>query len=392
MGRPSTERHTAGEERIPGTEPPPAAQAPAPTPPAAPIPPATPALPVTPAPPAAPAPSAADPGPAELLRTAAIARRFYLDGVSKVEIAKEYGLSRFKVARILEAAVDSGIVRIEIRLPARIDAERSEALRRAYGLRHAVVVDPRESAPAGPHEAAGTADAADGSGGPVRRAIGTAGAALLTEVVEADDVLGLASGQTVNAVFAALTRLPRCTVVQLTGTTAGVTLADGPVEAVRHAARLTGGLAVAIYAPLILSDAATTAALRAQPGIAEAFSHFPSVTKAVVSIGAWSRGNSSVHDSLAPREQAQLAERGVVGEVCGHVLDATGRPVVSHLPERTLSVSLERLRAVPEVIAVAGGAAKGQAITAALRSGVISGLVTDAAAADVALRAAASAD
>ena len=43
-------------------------------------------------------------GPAELIRSAAIARRYYLDGRSKLEIAEEFGLSRFKVARLLDEA------------------------------------------------------------------------------------------------------------------------------------------------------------------------------------------------------------------------------------------------------------------------------------------------
>ncbi|MCW2703257.1 MAG: transcriptional regulator, DeoR family, partial [Blastococcus sp.] len=45
-------------------------------------------------------------GPAQVVLTASIARRYYLDGRSKVEIAEEFGLSRFKVARLLDAARD----------------------------------------------------------------------------------------------------------------------------------------------------------------------------------------------------------------------------------------------------------------------------------------------
>ena len=41
------------------------------------------------------------------------ARRYYLDERSKVEIAEELGVSRFKIARLLEVARDSGLVRIE---------------------------------------------------------------------------------------------------------------------------------------------------------------------------------------------------------------------------------------------------------------------------------------
>jgi len=40
-------------------------------------------------------------GPAALARAALVARRYYLDERSKVEIAGELGLSRFKIARLL---------------------------------------------------------------------------------------------------------------------------------------------------------------------------------------------------------------------------------------------------------------------------------------------------
>jgi len=42
------------------------------------------------------------------------ARRYFLDGASKIEIAQELGISRFRVARLLDAALRDGIVRIEI--------------------------------------------------------------------------------------------------------------------------------------------------------------------------------------------------------------------------------------------------------------------------------------
>ena len=46
-------------------------------------------------------------GPAQLVLTASVARRYYLDGKSKIEIADEFKLSRFKVARLLEDARSS---------------------------------------------------------------------------------------------------------------------------------------------------------------------------------------------------------------------------------------------------------------------------------------------
>src|ERR1044072_5054349 len=75
-------------------------------------------------------------GPAQLVLTASVARRYYLDGRSKVEIAEEFALSRFKVARILEDARQIGVVRIEIGVPGTIDVELSERLMDALGLTH----------------------------------------------------------------------------------------------------------------------------------------------------------------------------------------------------------------------------------------------------------------
>src|SRR5687768_14755669 len=112
------------------------------------------------------------PGPAQVVLTASIARRYFLDGRSKIEIAEEFGLSRFKVARLLDAARESGLVRIEIRHPGQIDVDLSAQLRDRYGLQHAVVMDlPDDDAES------------------LREHVGRAAARLLTEIITPEDVL-----------------------------------------------------------------------------------------------------------------------------------------------------------------------------------------------------------
>ena len=51
------------------------------------------------------------------------------------------------------------------------------------------------------------------------------------------------------------------------------------------------------------------------------------------------------------------------------------------LMERSIAITAEQLRRVPEVIAVAGGPSKSAAIRAVLAGGFITSLVTDSAAA-----------
>ncbi|WP_030663165.1 sugar-binding transcriptional regulator [Streptomyces rimosus] len=306
-------------------------------------------------------------GPAELVQAAAMARRFYLEGKSKIQIAEEFGVSRFKVARVLETALERDLVRIEIRVPAELDAERSDALRARYGLRHAVVVE-------------SPADAADDAPDPEN--LGEVAADLLGELVTEGDVLGLAWGRSTIHMAAALHRLPPCTVVQLTGVYDAGTADRGSVEAVRRAADVSGGEAHPIYAPMLLPDSATAAALRGQTGIARAFEYFDKVTVACVSIGSWAPGISTVYDMLSEEEREHYASLGAAAEMSAHLFDAEGRRIGRDLGERCITVEADRLRRIPEVVAIAGGRRKAAAIGAVLRSGLVTSLVTDTAAAD----------
>ena len=86
-------------------------------------------------------------GPDELFQRAVIARRYYLEGRTRIQIAEEFGLSRFKVARMLDEAVESGMVEIKIHNPGAIDVELSTALQRKYGLEHAYAVTPTRPTP-----------------------------------------------------------------------------------------------------------------------------------------------------------------------------------------------------------------------------------------------------
>ncbi|WP_207957958.1 sugar-binding transcriptional regulator [Streptomyces sp. YIM 98790] len=310
-------------------------------------------------------------GPAELMQAAAMARRFYLEGKSKIQIADEFGVSRFKVARVLESAVEHELVRIEIRVPAELDAERSDALRARFGLRHVVVAESPADAPANAHDA---------------DHLGEVAADLMSELVNEGDVLGLAWGRSTIHMAAALKELPPCTVVQLTGVYDVGTAERGSVEAVRRAAAVSGGEAHPIYAPMLLPDAQTAAALRGQTGIAHAFEYFDKVTIAAVSIGSWEAGVSTVHDMLSGEERAHYASLGVAAEMSAHLFDLEGRSIGRDLGERCITVEPERLRRIPEVVAIAGGRRKGDAIAAVLRSGLVTSLVTDTAAADYLLQ------
>jgi DNA-binding transcriptional regulator LsrR (DeoR family) len=300
-------------------------------------------------------------GPAALVLTATVARRYYFDGESKSDIADQLGLSRFKVARLLDQARATGLVRIELDYRGELDLDLSVRLGEAFGLHQCVVIESPED-----DEVL------------LRTNLGRAGARLLTEIVRADDVLGLAWARSLMAMRTSLTRLAACPVVQLTGALSRPDVDESSIELVRDVARISGGPAFYFYAPMIVPDAATARALRTQPEVARATSRFPDLTKAVVGLGAWTQDQSTVADALSERERRALYDMGVRAETCGIQLDAEGNEVRTPLTERIIGIDAEQLRVVPDVIAIVYGTSKAGAVEAAVRGGVVTGLVTHA--------------
>lgn len=301
-----------------------------------------------------------------LVEAARVARRFYVDNKQKSEIADELGLSRFKVARLLDLARSSGIVRISIELPSAVDLELGERLAARRGLRRAIVVRIDES----------DADTLSAT-------IGQAAADHLAAILGPEDVVGMAWGASLTAMADALRgSASGADVVQIVG---GVRATGGMisgVEIVRRVAERTGGHAFPLHAPLVVGSAETAQSLRRDPALADVIARYRRLSVAVFGVGAWDPPQSALFNELPHDERARLRDAGIVTDVCGIPIDAEGTAIRTELADRVVGVTLDELRRVPEVVAVAGGRAKVAAIDAALRTGVISTLVTDAATAE----------
>jgi DNA-binding transcriptional regulator LsrR (DeoR family) len=297
--------------------------------------------------------------PSEVVLAARVARQYYIEGASKIDIAEKLGISRFRVARLLDSARESGMVRIEIGLPGgSLDANLSAELCAVLGLKHAFVYDvPDDDEPA------------------LRRRLGEVAGQALMDIITPDDILGMAWARSLSGLTASLIRFPACPVVQLTG---AVPPPDGNdlLDLVRGVARVGGGSAHVFYAPMIVDNALTAAAIRRQPDVADALARVPSVTIAMLSIGAWAPGLSTVYDAIPPAERDELAALGVCADLAGVLVAADGRPVDTPLDDRMIVTPARVLAQIPDVLAVAYGVAKSPAVLAAVRGGMVNGLVT----------------
>jgi DNA-binding transcriptional regulator LsrR (DeoR family) len=300
-------------------------------------------------------------GPGETVMAARVARRYYFDNRSKVQIAGELGITRFKVARLLELGRASGLVTITVVEAGSIDLELSGELRERFGLRHAVAVNTSKG-----HDA------------DIRDQIGQVAADLLSEITTPGDVLGIGWARVVLATTAKLHDLKADRIVQLTGALNRPDEEASSVEVVRNLAQRAGAASSVFYAPMVVSDPETAQALYRQDQVAEAVAHFGAVTKAVVGVGAWNPPNSTLHDALGPVERDLMHASGVHADLSGVLLDAQGNALKTPLSGRIIAITAAQLRRIPEVIGIAYGSEKVSAAHAAIRGGYLHSLVTHA--------------
>ncbi|WP_426997459.1 sugar-binding transcriptional regulator [Pseudarthrobacter sp. N5] len=289
---------------------------------------------------------------------ARIGKEYYLDNRSKVEIATSHGISRFQVARYLDEARAAGIVKIEVHFPNSPVSTDASQLAALLGVRRVVVVR-------------SLADVVQ-----QRDELGQAAAKELMATARAGMTVGISWSRTLDVAADHVTELPSCEVVQLAGALP-VAGNGNPLELIQRLGRVSGGRTWPMWAPLVVDSAATANGLRRQPEISDALNKADSLDLAVVAIGGWAPEISTVWERVDnPVRKAALAA-GAVAECSGRLIDANGSAVTTELDARIIAVTLAQLQSTPQVIAVAQGAGRADAVRASAAAGFISALILD---------------
>lgn len=288
-----------------------------------------------------------------------------------VTISTQMGISRFKVARLLKEARETGVVSITLNTGGDEDPRLSQELATHLGLDRAVVV-----------RAYGTVEE-------TRRMVGTLAGLHLAGSLRHGETLGLAWGRTLTHMIESIDRLPDIQILQLNGSV-GSDPSQSPIELIRKASLLGGNKAKALMAPLYIDNLQAAEVLRRQPDLKEVLDLYSTVTTAVVSIGAFrptadGKINSQFLPLLPPQAQADLLAAGAVAEVCGLPFNADGSLTDLELVDHIIAIRPEQLRRIPRVIAVASDPSKAEAIVSIWRADLISELIVDEALAETLL-------
>jgi DNA-binding transcriptional regulator LsrR (DeoR family) len=299
--------------------------------------------------------------PLQRVQSALAARRYFIGQQTKSQIASELGISRFKVARLIDAAIEQKIVQFLIKEPDDLNAELGEAVRNKYGLNAVLVLD-------GP----------DMSTSDLMIPLGNLAASLLDETLEDGQALGISWGRTLAAMTRALEHLPKVDVIQVAGIPGGLEISQNPLELVRRLTNLSGGKAYPIYGPMWTEDPTLAQRLRQEPAVAAAMAKYVDIDVLVVGIGSWNPAESCLCSGFPEDWRQEALAAGVVADVCGSLIGSDGREIPSRLDEQGLTITSEQLDRIPEIIGVGGGLEKADAIAAVLRGRWVDVLVTDA--------------
>jgi DNA-binding transcriptional regulator LsrR (DeoR family) len=298
------------------------------------------------------------PSPARRRAMMEVSKAYYIDEMSKTEIAQELGLSRFQVARMLQRSRDIGIVSITLNSGAPMP-ELAQRVRAHLRLRSVEVVETY------------------GDRSSLRQAVGQETGTYLASRMDDGEILGLGWGRTLNAMLDGLTYLPSAEVIQLSGWFDGAKR-DGTAELARRAIALTGGTAKAIPAPFFTDDARAVALLRRRPEVAEVMAAFDRLTTAVVSLGAVGPQPITItYTDVPDRFNRQIMESGAVAEVCGNLFGADGCSVDSSVLRHTLNITAKQLRRIPRVVMAAAHTDKTAAVWSVCAAGIPTDVVLD---------------
>lgn len=296
-----------------------------------------------------------------------IAEKFYLQNQSKVEIASEFGMSRFRVARLLDAAKERGIVEITVNHPKSKHRNLQQALAEHLHMDRTVIVDNDSNAS---NEGA---------------ALGLAAANYVQSISQEGDNLGLAWGRTLLPVAKNLKQLPPVTLVQMTGII-GSDITQSPLEVASQIRHHSDADTKALFAPLFAHTPAAAKALLSEPSVLDVMSYYEHLNTALLAVGSWDQRVTQLDLHLSADECAELDRKKVVADFCGLFFDADGQFVHSSLDRKRISVAPGQLAATPVVVAVATGMKKVGALHSVARTGLVTCLVTTASVAEELLK------
>ena len=283
-------------------------------------------------------------------------------GMTHGEAAERLHVPSFKVQRLIARATREGLIQVFVNSPVAECVRLEHELRALYRLADCVVAPDlgEEALPL--------------------KSLAPAGAGLLMRVIQerSHDIIGLGHGRTLTAIVDHLPLMsaPHVNFVALLGGLTTSFSAD-PYDVIHRVTHRTGAAGYFLPLPFFANSATDRAVMLAQYGVSHVMDLARRATLCLVGIGAASgEGFLAKSGAIGEAELRELDRLGACSEILGFFHDVDGKLVETEISRRIVTLTYEEL-GKGRLIAAAGGADKLEAIRSVLRSGLLSGFITD---------------
>ncbi|UUX33542.1 sugar-binding transcriptional regulator [Fundicoccus culcitae] len=281
-----------------------------------------------------------------------VAWYYYIEGITQQEIADIMGVSRMKINKMLDEARQKNIIQFFIPVAARNKLELEKELINMFNLQDAFVVPV----------------STDNN---MNEALGKAAAIYVNNMLQTNSYINMGYGDTLHhfiSYLSSITDKP-VSVVSLTG---GI----DPYLPTKNSYNFNVNLNL-IPAPLFMNSKESADNILLEKSVQEVFelSELSSIT--ITGVGEVSNNSTIVKTGiLTTNEVKKMQVQGAVADILMHFIDKDGNLIESEIEDRVVSRKLDTLKNMKNVIAVAGGESKTNAILAALKTGIFKVLIT----------------
>jgi|LFRM01.1.fsa_nt_gb DNA-binding transcriptional regulator LsrR (DeoR family) len=283
-----------------------------------------------------------------------IAWYYYFENMTQNSIADLLGISRMRVIKLLEKARSTGVIQFHLK---RHSSERMVLERKVQELFHLKDIFLVPAVP----------DARE-----INASIARAAAMYLSDILPEKAIINIGYGDTPGRVLNHLATMAASPIscVSLTG---GVSYYLPDTRSSTFNARL-----FLMPLPLLAGSKEMAAAMRQEITFSELSRMIHLSSFSVVGIGSMDESATIIKSGiLGLNDFVYLRMKGAVGDVLCHFIDKDGNLIPTPIEDRLIATSLDALKKLDNVIGVAAGEKKAEAIYAALRGGYFDILITD---------------
>lgn len=283
---------------------------------------------------------------------------YYMDNMTQQDIAKKLNITRMKVLKLIEKAKEEKIIQFKIRSEGSSRMDLEEKIMNTYNLKDIFVV-PTSSTDKNEN-------------------IAKAAAQYIESRISENCYINIGYGDTVSKTINNL-NFPSNKSVSLVALSGGMSFYTSSL-AISNQNNISKSLPkiYLIPSPLILSNPSLTREILQERSIREIMDMAKLACMTIIGIGGVNE-NATIfkHNMISKNDLILLELKNAVGDILSQFYDKNGNKIDCDLHNRLISIPLDMLNDMNNVIAVACGDDKLNSIKAALSKGYIDILITD---------------